>query len=550
MATLVEKIRSVVQSIAAELNKKLDISAANTTYAKEAELGTLAKKDLVKPEDCDPEILAGIVGPQGPQGFGVVTVTSRAMTLAQWQAYGITGTETKWVVANPSAFQVGETGIINGTITDLNNLGVFLIGSITAIGSGDVTIKCGALIYGSQGAPGPQGPTGPQGPAGDPGESGGYLPIGFEYIQNNPNVYAGSLPLTGGEYSRTTYSALWAWVQTQTDYLLSETDWQAKKTADVSVPYYSTGDGSTTFRVPNLTVRARVIAFNTVSEEGGVTLDQLRAGIQEAEDALDESKTYLEGLSSSVVKTVNGNSPDPNGNITPAQTGCLPTAGGTVSGATTFGSTTQFNNIMKRNFGASYGTVHTVLQAQSGTSTHTIIYVSEPNGTDTYGKVVSFGGSGVTIIGAGESYKAAIDELKASTAENMYVTADSTVYLYSNANTYANKKIATFNTSGVFQAPTIQSTSDIRKKKCISALEDCLDKVDQINPYTYSLDGDDTGFRAGVIAQEVKEVLPEAVRKDEEGFYAMDYHGFTALLLGAIKELKTEVEGLKYGNHN
>ena len=33
-----------------------------------------------------------------------------------------------------------------------------------------------------------------------------------------------------------------------------------------------------------------------------------------------------------VVKTVNGNAPDANGNITPAQTGCLPLTGGTMTG--------------------------------------------------------------------------------------------------------------------------------------------------------------------------------------------------------------------------
>lgn len=213
---------------------------------------------------------------------------------------------------------------------------------------------------------------------------------------------------------------------------------------------------------------------------------------------------------------------------------------------------TNFTVPVTRNI-TNYGTVNSVLDVKAPGYTTTLVYVSEPVEGSTYGKVVSFGASGVTIIGAGESYKTAIDELATSTAENMYVVSDSNVYLYSNANTYANKKTATFNTSGVFQAPTIQATSDIRKKTDIKQLDNCLDKLDVITPYTYNLEGDETGKRSGVIAQEVLEVLPEAVRLGEDGFYAMDYNGLTALLLGSIKELKAEVKSLKEslnGNNN
>lgn len=79
------------------------------------------------------------------------------------------------------------------------------------------------------------------------------LPVGFETFTTNPNLQAGWLPLLGGEYSRTTYADLWAWVQTQNGYLLEESAWQAKAAANSgNVPFYSKGDGSTTFRVPAL----------------------------------------------------------------------------------------------------------------------------------------------------------------------------------------------------------------------------------------------------------------------------------------------------------
>ena len=94
------------------------------------------------------------------------------------------------------------------------------------------------------------------------------LPVGFEAFTTNPTLQAGWLPLLGGEYSRTTYADLWAWVQTQNGYLLEESAWQAKAAANGgNVPFYSKGNGSTTFRVPAL--KCWVRGANSISEVGG-----------------------------------------------------------------------------------------------------------------------------------------------------------------------------------------------------------------------------------------------------------------------------------------
>lgn len=84
-------------------------------------------------------------------------------------------------------------------------------------------------------------------------EKAAGFPIGFEYFQTNPNVPAGSLPMLGGVYSRDTYADLWDWVQTQTGYLITDSAWVTlSNTQNGNVPFYSSGDGSTTFRVPSL----------------------------------------------------------------------------------------------------------------------------------------------------------------------------------------------------------------------------------------------------------------------------------------------------------
>lgn len=55
-------------------------------------------------------------------------------------------------------------------------------------------------------------------------------------------------------YNRATYSELWNYVQLKPSLLISEAEWQAKyaQTGGKFVPFYSSGDGTTTFRTPLL----------------------------------------------------------------------------------------------------------------------------------------------------------------------------------------------------------------------------------------------------------------------------------------------------------
>lgn len=107
------------------------------------------------------------------------------------------------------------------------------------------------------------------------------MPVGFEAFTTNPNLQAGWLPLLGCEYSRTAYADLWAWVQTQQGYLIEESAWQAKAAANSgNVPFYSKGDGSTTFRVPSL--KCWVKGASSISEVSGY----LAAGLPNIEGQL------------------------------------------------------------------------------------------------------------------------------------------------------------------------------------------------------------------------------------------------------------------------
>ena len=77
--------------------------------------------------------------------------------------------------------------------------------------------------------------------------------IGQIRFSINPNIEPGYLALNGQEVNRDDYPNLWAWVQQQVGFLVEEGEWQSISDAhNGNVGKYSVGDGSTTFRLPNL----------------------------------------------------------------------------------------------------------------------------------------------------------------------------------------------------------------------------------------------------------------------------------------------------------
>jgi hypothetical protein len=95
--------------------------------------------------------------------------------------------------------------------------------------------------------------------------------------------------------------------------------------------------------------------------------------------------------------------------------------------------------------------------------------------------------------------------------------------------------------------------SDERLKTGISTVTNALEKVKAIRGVEFTRK--DTGIRsAGVIAQEVEKVLPQAVREkrlplqtgDEETKYkTVEYDALHALLIEAVKELSDKIEKLE-----
>jgi hypothetical protein len=130
-------------------------------------------------------------------------------------------------------------------------------------------------------------------------------------------------------------------------------------------------------------------------------------------------------------------------------------------------------------------------------------------------------------------------------------------------------------TSGV-AANTIRCVGDIvayysddRLKNRIGNIESALDKVNQLNGFTFTanekalelgVEADGERVRVGVSAQEVQAVLPEAVTdapvENDEGYMTVQYEKMVPLLIEAIKELteqnkqlRSDIEDLKRINN-
>lgn len=92
------------------------------------------------------------------------------------------------------------------------------------------------------------------------------LPVGFEYYVPYSELDSGQLIRDGKIVSRSVYKDLWDFVQKHPSLLLTEEQWQAELSANEGIVnnYYSSGDGSTTFRLP----KAGVIELPVITAEG------------------------------------------------------------------------------------------------------------------------------------------------------------------------------------------------------------------------------------------------------------------------------------------
>ncbi len=190
------------------------------------------------------------------------------------------------------------------------------------------------------------------------------------------------------------------------------------------------------------------------------------------------------------------------------------------------------------NFRSTYGTTGFGLY-QDDTTGYTRISAYDSSGT-TYGKGLSFA---TQPAGSATTERARISP---SGGLSVGTTADA-------------------NTGGIYATGVITAYySDERLKNVSGRIENALDKVNSLSGvyYTNNEVANEHGYNSeetqvGVLAQQVKEVLPEIVKaapfdldadgksKSGENYMTVQYERLVPLLIEAIKELKAEVDELK-----
>jgi hypothetical protein len=255
-----------------------------------------------------------------------------------------------------------------------------------------------------------------------------------------------------------------------------------------------------------------------------------------------------------------------------------PGANLTVQGSTSLGSTSAALSVLG---GASNSlTVYPALGAGSfnptvtagsigaiftGGTANTGTFFIAPWATAACGlKINSAGSVSVESSIVGGSAFSATSNLAATTAAYFYVNAASsdatapvTIDKFSATVTTAQRFVAFRTNQGAGVAAcgyitannagqaTFTSSSDVRLKEHIEPLPPQLENLKRLKPCEFDYK-DGTGHQLGFIAQEVREVYPDLVAADEDGFLMLAGLGRNeARLIKAIQELEARVAALE-----
>jgi hypothetical protein len=114
--------------------------------------------------------------------------------------------------------------------------------------------------------------------------------------------------------------------------------------------------------------------------------------------------------------------------------------------------------------------------------------------------------------------------------------------------------------SGTLKATTLLATADVvayhtsdkRLKQHIIKIDNAMSKISQLSGVTFEWKNKKehpsefyNDREAGIIAQEVQKVLPEAVKEREDGYLAVKYEQLIPLLIEGMKEQQEQINRLE-----
>jgi hypothetical protein len=192
------------------------------------------------------------------------------------------------------------------------------------------------------------------------------------------------------------------------------------------------------------------------------------------------------------------------------------------------------------------GVTGTVSNAQLANSTISGISLGSNLATLTIGT----GLSGTSYNGSGAVTIANTGVTSAVAGTGVSVSAATGAVTFSIGQAVATTSNVTFGTVTATGDIVAFSTSDKRHKNNIQTISNAVLKVKQLNGVTWEWNDDVNEVtkstpKTGLIAQEVKEILPQVVTERADGFLALDYSKMVGLLVEAIKEQQIQIDQLK-----
>ena len=100
------------------------------------------------------------------------------------------------------------------------------------------------------------------------------------------------------------------------------------------------------------------------------------------------------------------------------------------------------------------------------------------------------------------------------------------------------------NSGNINASGNVTAFSDVRLKENIVTLDSAIDKVMALRGVYYTRKDNPGPRQVGVIAQEVETILPEVVMTDTEGKKSVAYGNIVALLIEAMKEQQSTINGI------
>jgi len=235
-----------------------------------------------------------------------------------------------------------------------------------------------------------------------------------------------------------------------------------------------------------------------------------------------------------------------NGTLFQGGTGAFPT--GLTAGTSTLGATSVTSLTVSGAFSATGTLQGNALTATTSTNVvgtaQRVLYNSSTDVTTTSSNL-QFNGTTMTVqnLTVNGTLSANLSSATAGRADNVTGTGGRVLYNSSTNNTTTSSNL-TFNGSNLTCGGNITAYSSMVLKDNVTTITDALSKV--LNLRGVEFDYKESGeHNIGLVAEEVEKVLPDLVHDNDNGIKSLAYSNIVAVLVEAVKDLKSEIDELR-----